>query len=253
MHGMDVRTRRQRITEAVQATTPVPVSQLAIEFGCSEMTIRRDLDALERDGVLRRTHGSAVSVNLRADEVPYGARAFQAGEAKGRIGRAVADLIAKGETVVLDAGTTTAEVALALRGREVTILPLGVRTMVDLAYDEHVHLIAPGGDVRPGELVVTGDLAEVAFERLHFDTFVLGCCGIDDVKGVTTHVPADARVKRAALAASRRTIAVADASKLGAVAFGHVCAIDALDRLVTDAAAEETAALAALGLQVDRV
>jgi DeoR/GlpR family transcriptional regulator of sugar metabolism len=66
-------------------------------------------------------------------------------------------------------------------------------------------------------------------------------------------VPADARVKRAALAASRRTIAVADASELGIVAFGHVCAIDALERLVTDAGPEETAALAALGLQVDRV
>ena len=76
-----------------------------------------------------------------------------------------------------------------------TVLPLGLRTLVDLAYDDKVRLIAPGGDVRPGELVVTGDLAEVAFERLRFDTFVLGVCGIDEYNGVTTHVPADARVK----------------------------------------------------------
>lgn len=66
-------------------------------------------------------------------------------------------------------------------------MPLGIRTLVDLAYDEQVRLIAPGGDVRPGELVVTGDLAEVAFDRLRFDTFVLGACGVDTSSGVTTH------------------------------------------------------------------
>jgi DeoR/GlpR family transcriptional regulator of sugar metabolism len=250
---MDVRTRRLRIFEAVRGANSVPVSQLAAMLDCSEMTVRRDLDVLERDGVLRRAHGAAVAVNLRADEVPYAIRAFEATEAKARIGRAVAAEIADGETVVLDCGTTTAEVARALRGRPVTILPLGLRTVVDLAYDEAVHLIAPGGDVRPGELAVTGDLAEVAFERLRFDTFVLGCCGIDASDGITTHVPADARIKRAALAASRRTVAVADATKLRRVTFAHICDLDALERLVTDAGPEETAELEAAGLAIDCV
>lgn len=134
-----------------------------------------------------------------------------------------------------------------------TVMPLGIRTLVDLAYDDHVRLISPGGDVRAGELVVTGDLAEVAFERLRFDTFVLGACGIDEDNGVTTHVPADARVKRAAVASCARTIAVADGSKLGKVAFGHVCSLSALDRLVTDAPPSATAPLEALGLTVERV
>jgi DeoR/GlpR family transcriptional regulator of sugar metabolism len=238
---------------AVRDGQEIPVRQLAAELGCSQMTVRRDLDALERDGVLRRVHGGAIGVSLRADEVPYAVRTFEAPEAKERIGRAVASLIADGETVVLDSGTTTAEVARALRGRPVTILPLGLRTLYDLANDEQIHLIAPGGDVRPGELVVTGDLAEVAFERLRFDTFVLGCCGIEHQNGVTTHVPADARVKRAALKASRRTIAVADASKIDGVAFGRVCALEALERLVTNADAEAVVALEAAGLRVDRV
>jgi DeoR/GlpR family transcriptional regulator of sugar metabolism len=100
---------------------------------------------------------------------------------------------------------------------------------------------------------VTGELAEVAFERLRFDSFVLGACGIDERNGVTTHLPADARVKRAAVASCGRTIAAADASKLSAVAFGHVCPLEALDRLVTDAPAPLTAALEAAGLIVDRV
>jgi DeoR/GlpR family transcriptional regulator of sugar metabolism len=217
------------------------------------MTIRRDLDVLERDGVVRRVHGGAVAFNLRGDEVPYAVRAFEAVEAKERIAKAVAGLIADGETVVLDCGTTTAEVGRALRGRAVTIMPLGLRTLIDLANDEHVHLIAAGGDVRPGEMVVTGDLAEVAFDRLRFDTFVLGCCGVSQHDGVTTHVPADARIKRAAIASSRRTILVGDASKLGEVAFGKVCGLDALDRMVTDASPSQAADLKRAGLSITRV
>jgi DeoR/GlpR family transcriptional regulator of sugar metabolism len=250
---MDVRSRRQALAAAVRGGVQVPIRQLATDLGCSEMTIRRDLDALARAGVLHRVHGSAVGVSLRADEVPYEVRTFEAVAAKERIGRAVADLIADGETVALDAGTTAAAVAHALRGRPITLLPLGLRTLVDLAHDERIHLIAPGGEIRHGELVVTGDLAEVAFERLRFDSFILGCCGIDERNGVTTHVPSDARVKRAAVASARRTIAIADQSKLGAVAFGHVCSVSAIERLVTDADAATTKGLESAGVRIDHV
>jgi DeoR/GlpR family transcriptional regulator of sugar metabolism len=245
--------RRRALAGVLQQRGSVAVSELAAEFGCSEMTIRRDLDTLERDGVVRRTHGSAVPASLRADEKPYPVRAFEASEAKERIGRAVAALIADGETVALDAGTTTAEVGRALRGRPVTVMPLGIRTLVDLAYDERVRLIAPGGEIRAGELVVTGDLAEVAFERLRFDTFVLGACGIDARSGVTTHLPADGRVKRIAVASSARTIVVADRSKLGVVTFAYVCPLSATERLVTDAPPGDTANLEAPGFIIQRV
>jgi DeoR/GlpR family transcriptional regulator of sugar metabolism len=217
------------------------------------MTVRRDLDVLERDGVIRRERGGTVAFNLRGDEVPYSMRVFEATDAKVRIAKAVAGLIADGETVVLDGGTTTAEVGRALRGRAITIMPLGLRTLIDLADDDHVRLIAAGGDVRAGELVFTGDLAEVAFERLRFDTFVLGCCGLSELDGVTTHVPADARIKRAAVSASRRTIVVGDASKLGAVAFGRVCGLGAIEQLVTDASPTQTNGLELAGLTINRV
>jgi len=237
----------------MQRDGEVQVRQLADELGCSEMTIRRDLDALEREGAVRRVHGGAVRVHLRRDELPYAVRALEAVEAKQRIGRAVAELISDGETVIVDSGTTALEVARALRGRPVTVLPLGLRPLLELADDEAVRLIAPGGDVRPGELSVTGDLAEVAFERLRFDTFVIGCCGIDPREGITTHLPADARVQRAALRVSRRVVAVADATKLGCVTFGRVCDLAPLERLVTDASPEQAAPFEAVGLVVQRV
>lgn len=236
----------------MQREGEIQVRQLAEDLGCSEMTIRRDLDALSRDGAVRRVHGGAVRLTLRMDEPPYALRALAGLDAKQRIGRAAAALIADGETVILGGGTTALEVARALTGRPLTVLSLGLRAQLELADDPAVRLIAAGGDVRPGELSVTGDLAEVAFERLRFDTFVLGCCGIDVRDGVTTHLPADARVQRAAAASARRTIVIADESKLGLVTFGHVCGLDAVECLVTDAPAAATSPFEANGLSVAR-
>jgi DeoR/GlpR family transcriptional regulator of sugar metabolism len=250
MSGVDVRNRRRALLDVMQREGEVQVKQLAAELGCSEMTVRRDLDVLEHEGAVRRVHGGAVRVQLRRDELPYAARVLEAGEAKQRIGQAVAGLISSGETVILDSGTTALEVARALRGRPVTVLPLGLRALLELADDDAISLICPGGDVRPGELTVTGELAEVAFERLRFDTLVLSGCGLHEREGVTTHVPADARVRRAAIGAARRVILASDASKIGQVTFGHVCSLEVAERLVTDAGPEQTAALEAAGLPV---
>jgi DeoR/GlpR family transcriptional regulator of sugar metabolism len=249
---MDVRTRRRLTLDALQQTGEIRVADLAERLGCSEMTVRRDLDALDREGVVRRVHGGAVSLHLRRDEIPYPVRALQNVDAKQRIGAAVAAMIADGETVVLDGGTTALEVARSLRGRPITVLPLGLRPLLELIGDPAVQLIVPGGQVRPSELSLVGELPELAFERLRFDTYVLGCCGIGVADGVTAHLPDDARVKRAAIRASRRTIAAADATKLALVTFGHVCPVTALERLVTDDEAdqEQVRALAGAGLEV---
>jgi DeoR/GlpR family transcriptional regulator of sugar metabolism len=250
---MEAQDRRRAVLDVMQRAGEIQVRQLAADLGCSEMTIRRDLDALERDGVVRRVHGGAVRVNLRRDEPPYALRALAAAGAKERIGRATAALVSDGETVILGGGTTALAVARALHGRPITVLSLGLRAQQELADDEAVRLIAAGGDVRPGELSVTGDLAEIAFERLRFDTFVLGCCGIDARDGITTHLPADARVQRAGLRSARRTIVIADESKLGLVTFGHVCDPADVERLVTDAGPARTSDFEEIGLAVTRV
>jgi DeoR/GlpR family transcriptional regulator of sugar metabolism len=250
---VDVRDRRQALIDVMQRDGEIQVRQLAENLGCSEMTIRRDLDALERDGAVRRVHGGAVRVNLRSNEPPYALRALEAVDAKRRIGKEMAGLIADGESVILDSGTTAIEVARALRGRPVTVLSLGLRAQMELAEDSAVRLIATGGDVRPGELSLSGELAELAFERLRFDTFILGCCGIDAREGVTTHLPADARVQRAAIRSARRTVVISDQSKLGLVTFSQVCDLTSVDLLVTDAEASQVSPFEALGLAVARV
>jgi DeoR/GlpR family transcriptional regulator of sugar metabolism len=239
LDNMDVHVRHQVILESLRQRSPVLVGELADALDCSEMTVRRDLESLERSGVLRRVHGGAVSVFLSAEETPYGIRALECSDAKALIGAAAASLLADGETIVLDGGTTAMEVARALRSRRLTVMPLALRPVCELHECPDIKLLLPGGEVRPGELSLTGSLAEPSFSQLRFDTCVIGPCGIDAKAGVTTHQLAETAVKRAAARASQRVIVVADSSKLGRVAFGHVCDLDEIDIVLTDAGADQ--------------
>ncbi len=236
---MDVQQRHQMIMEALRQHSPVLVGELAVALGCSEMTVRRDLESLERSGGLRRVHGGATSVFLSAEETPYGIRALESYEAKAAIGAAAASLLADGETVILDGGTTAMEVARALHNRRMTVMPLALRPVFELHECPGIKLLLPGGEVRPGELSLTGSLTEPSFSQLRFDTCVMGPTGIDAKAGITTHLLAETAVKRAAASASQRVVAVADSSKLGRVAFGHVCDLDDIDIVVTDAGADQ--------------
>ena len=221
---MDVHTRHQMILQALRQRSPVLVGELADALDCSEMTVRRDLESLERSGGLRRVHGGAVSVFLSAEAT---------------IGAAAAGLLADGETVILDGGTTAMEVARAIRSRRLTVMPLALRPVFELHECPDIKLLLPGGEVRPGELSLTGSLTEPSFSQLRFDTCVMSPCGVDAKAGITTHLLAETAVKRAAAKASQRVIAVADSSKLGRVAFGHVCDLDEIDIVLTDAGADQ--------------
>jgi DeoR/GlpR family transcriptional regulator of sugar metabolism len=251
---MDVLTRHQMIMQALREHSPVLVGELATSLQCSEMTVRRDLESLERSGGLRRVHGGAASVFLSAEETPYDIRTLESRDAKASIANAVAGLLTDGETVILDGGTTAMEVARALRSRRMTVMPLALRPIFELHECPGIKLLLPGGEVRPGELSLMGGLTEHSFSQLRFDTFVLGPCGIDVTAGITTHLLAEAAVKRSAAKASKRVIVVADSSKLGRVAFGHVCDLGDIDILVTDASADDliVSQLVAAGVDVRR-
>jgi DeoR/GlpR family transcriptional regulator of sugar metabolism len=113
-------------------------------------------------------------------------------------------------------------------------MPLALRPVFELHDAPDIRLMLPGGEVRPGELSLIGGLSRHSFSELHFDTFVLSPCGIDAKAGVTAHLMAEAEVKRSAVAACRRVIAVADSTKLGLIAFDKVCELQDIDVLITD-------------------
>ncbi|WP_433262421.1 DeoR/GlpR family DNA-binding transcription regulator [Actinosynnema sp. CS-041913] len=251
MNTMDVARRHELILQSLRQGQRVGVGALAELVGASEMTVRRDLDALERDGLLRRVRGAAVSM-LTGEETPFAARSRQRLEAKRRIGVAVAELLDDGETVVLDGGSTTLEVARRLADRRLTVLPLSLHSADALRAAGQVRLVLPGGDIRPGELAFTGPLTEYAFQVMRFDTMVLGSCGLSVRAGVSAHDLAEGAVKKAAVEASARVVAAVDSSKFGRTAFGRVCAVQDIDVLVTDgdAPADEVSRLRDAGVEV---
>lgn len=232
---MTAAARHQRIVEVLTERNRATVGELAAIADASEMTIRRDLEALENLGVLRRVHGGAVNLLLSGVEAPYAIRAMAAPETKAKIAAAVAGLLEDGETVVLDSGTTAVAVARAMRERRLTVTPLSLHATEELSRQESIHLLMAGGKVRPGELSFHGEMTERVFTDLCYDTFVMGCCGVDVAAGATAHTLEDVPVKRAAIRAARRTIAVVTADKLGRVTFGRICPLEKIDLIVTDA------------------
>lgn len=247
--------RLKQITDAVREAGQLGVAELAERTGASEMTIRRDLETLAGQGVLERYRGGARSLLLRGDEPPFAMRAREGLDIKRRIAAEVAGLIADGESVVLDSGTTCLEVARALAHRRLTVLPLSLHAVNALTGAPLLTLLVPGGTPRAGELALTGPLTLASLTALRFDTAILGCCGLTAADGLTAYDLDDAAVKRTAIASSRRVIAVAEAAKLSRTALAFVAPAAALHAVVTDesAAAEDTAALAALGVTVRRV
>lgn len=250
---MTAAERHLSIVDLLESQGKVLVSDLSARFGVSEMTVRRDLETLEQAGALSRVHGGAVPSQSQAYEPPFAMRAARNLGAKDRIGAATARLLHEGETVVLDAGTTTLAVARALQGRRnLRIFALSLHIAALLADEQGLTTMIGGGEIRAGERSLIGSLAERSFADLIFDTFVLTVGGVDVRGGVTEYNLDDAAVKRAAFASARRRIAVADASKLGRTAFARVCTIDELDVLVTDdgAPADALDELRAAGVEV---
>ncbi|GAA0373288.1 DeoR/GlpR family DNA-binding transcription regulator [Microbispora corallina] len=240
---------------ALRTADSVSVAELAATYGVSEMTIRRDLDELAQQGVVRRVRGGALSLLLRGEEPPFGVREREAVEAKRRIGAEVAALLADGEAVLLDGGTTVLEVARAVRDRRVTVLPLALQAAQELAAAPRVRLVLPGGEVRHGEMNFVGPLTETSIRSLRFDTAVIGCCGLTAEHGLTAHDLPEVAIKQAAIASARRVIVACDSGKFSRTAFGAVCSLDRLDLVVTDEGVpqDQSDALAAAGVAVRTV
>jgi DeoR/GlpR family transcriptional regulator of sugar metabolism len=222
--------RRQAILRAVRSGT-AHVSALADEFGVSEMTVRRDLETLARDGKLERVHGGAVNVE---SERPFSEIAVERLEAKDRIGRAAAALVEDGETVMLDIGTTTLQVARHLRGRSLTVITTNLAAYEELLPEPKIELVLPGGVVRRNYRSLVGMFAEDTLRRLRADVAFLGTSAIDADLGVWDTTMVEVPIKRAMIVASQRTVLLADAAKFDMDAMVRVCEASELDAIVTD-------------------
>lgn len=235
--------RRAAILDLIQKKGVVHAADLCEQFAVSDMTIRRDLRDMDREGLLRRTHGGAVSKLGRSYEPPYLLRASHNREYKQSIGRKAAELIYDGDSIALDVGTTTLEIVYHLEGRHnLTIvtssLPIANALAARCSLETDVRLVITGGIVRAGELSMIGGIAEQLYGQLRVDKAFIGIGGISLADGLTEYNIEDALVKRRIIRSAREVIVVADSSKLGQTTFVSVAPLDDMDTLITDIEAD---------------
>ena len=239
--------RRQGILRAVRTGT-AHVGELAAAFGVSEMTVRRDLRDLERDGKLTRVHGGAVV----AAEPSFAEVVVERLDRKDRIGAAAATLVEDGQTIMLDIGTTTLQLARHLRGRHVTVITSNLAAYEELLPEASVELLLLGGVVRRNYRSLVGVLAEDALRQLRADVAFLGASGVEEDLAVVDTTMVEVPIKRAMLAAAGRSVLLADSAKFGMRGIVRVCGPEDLDVLVTDtgAPASTRRALKRAGVEV---
>ncbi|MFI6586850.1 DeoR/GlpR family DNA-binding transcription regulator [Embleya sp. NPDC050493] len=249
---MEGSERQLLLIERMRTAERVTVAELAEETGCSEMTIRRDLDQLAEQGVLRRVRGGAVSLVLRGEVLPFGVREHEAPESKRRIAAAFDALVTDGESLILDGGTTSLAIARVLARRRVTVVPLDLHAAYVLGNAPDVRLLVPGGQTTPGALTLGGHLTETSLRTLRVDTTVLGVCGLSVGHGLTANDLTEVPIKQAAIASAQRVVAVCTGTKFGRTGLGHVCPATDLDMVVTDESApiEAVSGLRDLGVDV---
>ena len=229
------RERRLEIIDMVRAQLLVRADELALRFDVSVETIRRDLLTLEREGYLRRVYGGATRAGFENYEPPFETRRTQHTEAKRAMGRLAAALVDQDDTLVLDIGTSVAEVARWLsvdyRGK---VLTNSLLAAVELAGRERVEVITSGGSVRSGDMACSGPHAESFFSAYHVDKAFLGSGGVHLEIGLTDYHPSEVASRQIIIKHATETYVMADSSKLGRIALAEVCPLGVLTAVITD-------------------
>lgn len=232
---MLVLERRQQIVQLLEKQGSVRVSALAANYGVTEETIRRDLEDLERAGLLRRTYGGAVAWRGTGYESPYDTRREQQLNEKLSIAKKAAELVANGETLFLDASTTTLYLARQLLGkRDLTVITNSIQIVSELGGKRGLNVIATGGVLRDRSLSCVGPLAARVLREYHPDWAFVSCKGFSLEKGLLDTNDLEVELKRLAIANARESVALVDSSKFQQPALLQIGPVEIISKLVTD-------------------
>ncbi|MEA3441842.1 MAG: DeoR/GlpR family DNA-binding transcription regulator [Chloroflexota bacterium] len=233
--------RQGQIRAMVEEQGRVIVPELSAYFSVSEATIRRDLEELDSQGLIRRTHGGAVRVDKAPKEPPILNRMGDQQDEKTRIGKAAVELIKDGETVFLGSGTTVIQVAQNLpTDIHLTVITNSLPVVNELATHPGIELIVIGGMLRQSELSMVGHVAEQSVREFRADRVILGMYAIDVSCGFTNDYPPEIMTDRAIIDISPQLIVLADHSKFSRVSSMLVAPVTAAQVIITDQATPQT-------------
>jgi DeoR family transcriptional regulator, fructose operon transcriptional repressor len=244
--------RHRRIQELLRERQAVRVSTLSELLGVSEVTVRRDLEELERRGLLERTHGGAIAAQRMRIEPAYAEASSLHADEKRRIGEAAAGLVEPGDTVFLNGGTTTLQVFRHLAAPGLKVVTNHVGVALESA-DRAVELVLAGGEYRPTSNSCVGIFAADTVRKVFATKAILGVEGVSRRTGLTAAAALEADIARVMIEQTQgQVIVAADSSKLGTVADFAVGPLERVSALVTDAGIDDEyrEELAELGLEV---
>ena len=232
-----VEERRRRIMEILEAQERVTVDELVARFSVSAVTIRGDLDALAEAGSVIRSHGGALKRIDAPEDVPISVKEMLHHPEKVRIGHAAAHMIRDGETVLLDSGSTTLEIARQIKFlqlKAVNVITNALTVAMEMANLPHVRLVMIGGILRQMSYSLAGPQAEQALGALYADRLFLGVDGLDPDIGLMTPDVLEAQLNAVMIRVSREVVVVADSTKFQRRSLSVIAKMDAVHKVVTD-------------------
>ncbi|WP_163876360.1 DeoR/GlpR family DNA-binding transcription regulator [Paenibacillus favisporus] len=233
--------RREKILEALQRNKQIVVKQLARELQVSEGTLRTDLRMLEEEGVLERTHGGAVPARTKTvpAEPRYPSRSELNYEEKRAIGTKAAELVTRGQCIILDASSSVLELAKALVEHDyLTVVTNGLEAATILNQNPRINVILIGGILRSGSKTIEGVLGKSILEGIHSDLFFTSAEGLSVREGMTDFSLYEAELKKLMIASSSKTVALVDHTKLGRRSIATSAKMEDIDVLITDEGAD---------------
>lgn len=235
MNHMFAIERQQEIMNILKETKSVTVAHLSKKFFIGEATIRRDLEKLEKMGLLRRTYGGAVLLEGLDKEIPLAVRESEQKNAKDTIGQSAAAMVCDGETIIMDSSSTTLKMVPHLKGKNnLTVLTNGAKTAVELGELLHIKVYCTGGMLRENSLSYIGEPARNCVGRFFVDTVYFSCRAISMEQGLTDSNEDEAELRRMMLKSCRKAVLLCDSTKFDKVSFCKIGDFSGIHCVITD-------------------
>ena len=232
--------RRREILERLRSDGKVLVSELARAFDVTEETVRRDLEKLDREGLVSKTYGSAVSKGNSSLDLPYSVRVSVNVSEKEKISETVTKYVNDGDRLMIDSSSTAIYIVKKLKSKKnLTIITNSVKILLELADKSDFTVLCTGGSLKEGSLSLGGSSAEKMIYSCHVDTAICSCKGLDMNLGVTDSNELDSLIKKAMFSCAERRILALDGGKFDSKSFVKVCDVKDLDMIITDSEPRE--------------
>ncbi|MBS4217567.1 DeoR/GlpR transcriptional regulator [Bacillus sp. FJAT-49711] len=231
---MLVAERHKKIVEIVNSRLSIRVSELSDIFAVTEETIRRDLEKLESEGKLERSHGGAVSIQEPESEIHFSERVITNVPEKKAIAKEAAEQVHSSDRIILDASTTAWYMAKELPNIPLTVLTNSIKVVMELSKKEKIEVISTGGKLLSRSLSYVGPLAEQSIANYHVDKAFISCTGVHLIDGLSDSNELQALLKKQMMIRAENVYLMADSSKFGKRAFSQILPLQEVNAVITD-------------------